>query len=114
MNTNEQENMGEATEAEARKTFEYMERPEVKEMWKRWDEESERIRKIYVDNPDRKTTFDVVEIFWYEFLERYSKALNDEQMRDVIDRFIENYQWHELVYIVAEGYAKEMGWEEKY
>ena len=103
-----------ATMEDANKAIEYMERPEVKEMWRRWDEESVRVRKIYVDNPERKTTFDVVEIFWYEFLERYGKALNDEQMSDVIDRFVESYQWHELVYIVAQEYSEEMGWEQKY
>ncbi len=103
-----------ATAEDIKKAMEYVERPEVKEMWRRWDEESARVRKIYVDNPERKTTFDVVEIFWYEFLERYDKVLNDEQMSDVIDRLVENYQWHELVYIVAQEYSEEMGWEQKY
>lgn len=111
---NNEEELQPATMEDIKKTMEYMERPEVKEFWKRWDARAARVRKIYVDNPERKTTFDVVEIFWYEFLERYGKALNDEQMNDVIDRFLENYQWHELVYIVAQEYSEEMGWEQKY
>lgn len=103
-----------ATEEHIKKFAEYMERPEVKAMWKQADEEHERVRKIYVDNPNRKTKFDIVEILWFESLERYGRTLSDEQMTDVIDKLVDDYRWHEVVYDVVQQYGGEQGWKERH
>lgn len=112
MNTNEVEM---ATPEEVQKTLEYLERPEVKEMFARADEAEKRERKLYLEHPDRKQFFsyDFIEAFWMHFREYYHVTIGDAEMEELIAGVIEDHRLFEMVYDVSQELAEKRGWEMK-
>lgn len=114
MNDN-QEGIEMATEAEARKAFEYMERPEVKEMFAKADEAEKWDRKLYLEHPDRKQFFayDFIEAFWMHFRDYYHVSVGDAEMEELITGLIEDDRLFEMVYDISQDLAEKRGWEMK-
>lgn len=84
---------------------------ELDEMLRRHDEEQARIRKIYIDSPKRTAFFDYAEVLWYEVLERYGVMLEDEDLWQLIDIWIEDYRRFEILYDAVDEFAEGRGWE---
>ncbi|MEK7183588.1 MAG: hypothetical protein AAB776_03055 [Patescibacteria group bacterium] len=110
-----QENIELATEAEVRKAFEYMKRPEVKEMFAKADEAEKRDRKLYLEHPDRKQFFsyDFVEAFWFHMRDYYGVVIGDAETEELIIELMEDNRLWEMVYDICQELASKRGWEMK-
>ena len=110
-----EENIGIPTEEQIRKAVEYMERPETKEMFARFEESEKRDRELYIENPDRKISFlyDFVEAFWIHFRDYYSKSIGDAEMEELIEGIHYDDRLWQMVYDISEELAEKRGWEMK-
>lgn len=88
---------------------------ELKQLGQTWEQQDTRLRKLYLEHPDRKQFFayDFVEILWYHVLEYYGKSIGNVEVEDAINEFMEDHRLHELVYDIGANLAERKGWEMK-
>ncbi len=112
MNTNDVEM---PTAEDVQKATEYLNRPETKEMFARFEEAEKRDRALYLDHPNRKVSFayDFVEAFWIHFRDYYGRSIGDAEMEELLDGLGDDNRLFEMVYDISQELAEKRGWEMK-
>lgn len=85
----------------------------LKKMGDDWQKEEAKLRKLYLERPDRKQFFeyDFVEALWFHMLEYYGKAVSEEEIEEMIYTIHDDNRLWEMVYDAVEKLAERKGWE---
>jgi hypothetical protein len=88
---------------------------ELKKLEETWEQQEVRLRKIYLQHPNRKIFFvhDFVEALWFHMLDFYGKSIGDAEAKEMIDYLMDDDRPYEIVYDIAEEIAERRGWEMK-
>lgn len=78
-----------------------------------WQEQEKRLRKRYLEHPDRKEYFeyDFVEVLWFHMLEYYGVAVGDKEIEEMVITVMEDHRLWEMIYDAVQKVADRNGWK---
>lgn len=103
------------TSSEVSKRLDHENEVEIEKKLTAYEEYYEKLRKLYLDHPDRNQFFsyDLIETLWFHIHDFYGVAIGNEEVGEIIDDLIQEDRIYEIVYDISEKLATKRGWEEK-